>query len=245
MKDPIRIFIGTSPNGEDAIAEMAYEYSIRKHASREVEIVWMRQTADKDSFWHGFNVSRWGTPFSGFRWGIPEYCNYKGRAIYTDSDMLNFCDMADLFDLPMDGKLVLARKSERFGREYCVMLMDCEKFKGRMPDGFRNKNTHGNWYQLMTQKAYKWVGDLDPSWNSLDGDIRPFKQLHYTNMLTQPWKPSWFQGVHEPHEHPDLEKLFWKVVEEAESHGYSSDSYNISLNPDHLHVPLDVRRAYY
>lgn len=244
MKDPIRIFIGTSPNGEDAVAEMAYEYSIRKHASREVEIVWMRQTADPTNFWHGYWVKDWGTPFSGFRWGIPEYCNFKGRAIYTDSDMLNFCDMAELFDLPMNDKLVLARASKRFGREFCVMLIDCEKFKGRMGN-VKAPGAHAAWYKAMVQKQYKWVGDLDPAWNSLDGDIRPFKQLHFTNMLMQPWKPSWFQGVHEPHTSPDLEKLFWKMVEEAKDAGYKEEDYNLSLDPNHIHVPLNVKRGYY
>jgi len=245
MKDPIRVFIGTSPNGEDAVAEMAYEYSIRKHASREVEIIWMRQTKDPTSFWYGFDSSRWGTPFSGFRWAIPEYCNYKGRAIYTDADMLNFCDMAELFDLPMDNKLVLARSSKRFGKEFCVMLIDCEGFKGRMTGDYKAPNTHGKWYSLLNEKSYKWVGDLDSAWNSLDGDVRPFKQLHFTNMLTQPWHPSWFQGVHKPHKYPDLEVLFWKMVEEAKAAGYNEDDYNLSLNPDHIHVPLNVKRGYY
>ena len=48
--DPVRVFIGTSSNGEDAKIEMAYEHSIRKNCSRPVDITWMRQTNDKDSF---------------------------------------------------------------------------------------------------------------------------------------------------------------------------------------------------
>ena len=38
MSEPIRIFIGTSANGEDAVAEMTYEYSIRKNASVDVDL---------------------------------------------------------------------------------------------------------------------------------------------------------------------------------------------------------------
>jgi hypothetical protein len=39
MENKVRIFIGTSANGEDAEAEMTYEYSLRKNTSRELEIV--------------------------------------------------------------------------------------------------------------------------------------------------------------------------------------------------------------
>ena len=46
MSDAVRIFIGTSANGEDAEAEMVYEYSLRKNASVPIEITWMRQTRD-------------------------------------------------------------------------------------------------------------------------------------------------------------------------------------------------------
>lgn len=246
MSNPIRLFIGTSPNGEDAVAEMAYEYSIRKNASREVEITWMRQTNDPSSFWHGFAAKYWGTPFSGFRWGIPEYCNYEGRAIYTDADMLNFCDMAELFDAPMeDSQLVLARKSKRFGREFCVMLMNCAGFKGRAYKNYKaDPSCHARWCNFLIENK-KFIGNLDPAWNSLDGDVRPFKQLHYTNMRTQPWHPTWFQGPSEPHEDPQLEKLFWDTVQEAKDAGYKVEDYDPTKDKNYSFVDLDVKRGYY
>ena len=54
MQDKIRIFIGTSANGEDAEAEMTYEYSLRKNTKREVDITWMKQTHDESSIWGGW-----------------------------------------------------------------------------------------------------------------------------------------------------------------------------------------------
>ena len=107
--DKVRLFIGSSANGEDALIEMAYEYTLRKNTERDLEIVWMRQTNDEKSFWHGFADQNWSTPFSGFRWAIPEYCNFEGRAIYTDCDMLNFHDIGELFDLDMGDSWCLAR----------------------------------------------------------------------------------------------------------------------------------------
>lgn len=245
MKDKVRIFVGASANGEDAVAEMAYEYSLRKNSDREIEIVWMRQSNDPENFWYGFNCKLWGTPFSGFRWAIPEYCDFEGRAIYTDSDMLNNCDIGELFDLPMNGKWMLARKSKRFGREYCVMLMDCTKFRNINNSWKQDKHGHGRLYQWFTKNCDKYVGDLDPAWNSLDGDIKPFKQLHFTNMLTQPWKPSWFDGVHEPHADKELEQLFWDTVQDARKEGYSIDDYDPRTKPGYTPVKYKVLRGYY
>ena len=74
---------------------------------------------------------RTGVPFSGFRWGIPEACNFEGKAIYTDVDMINMRDMAELVDLEvLKGKLCLARDGKRFGgKEFCVIVFDCAKWE--------------------------------------------------------------------------------------------------------------------
>lgn len=241
--EPVRIFIGTSANGEDKVAEMAYEYSIRSNTDREVEIVWMRQTRDTSSFWHGFNTSKWATPFSGFRWAIPEYCNYKGRAIYTDADMLNFCDMGELFDLPMNDKWILARKGKRFAREYCVMLMDCSKFSQINLGDKSQEHYHGKHYRFFTGRGgLPLTGDLDPAWNSLDGDIEPFKQLHFTNMRTQPWCPSWFNGEHKEHK---LAGLFWDIVEDARANGWSEDDYDPTLQEGFQEIPFKTKQTRY
>jgi lipopolysaccharide biosynthesis glycosyltransferase len=130
MTEKVRIFIGTSANGEDADAEMTYEYSLRKNTDRELDIVWMRQTRDEKSVWGGWNTERWSTPFSGFRWAIPEVCGFEGRAIYTDVDMINFKDISLLLDTDLNGKPVAARRGSRFGgHEFCVMVFDCQAFE--------------------------------------------------------------------------------------------------------------------
>lgn len=228
--DPIRLFIGTSSNGEDAKIEMAYEYSLRKNTNRDVEIVWMRQTNDKDSYWHGWEDKRWSTPFSGYRWGIPEYCRFEGRAIYTDVDMINMRDIGELFDMDIaDDKWMLARDGKRFGgKEFCVILFDNAKFKDGMPPVNQwkaNETAHHQFMQLFIQNNL--VGDLDPRWNSHDGDAEPIYHLHYTHMPTQPWKPAWFTGTPEEHPRQDLVELYHKTFEEAEANGYKLEDYAI------------------
>ena len=229
-KDPVRIFIGTSANGEDATIEMAYEHSIRSNTDREVEIVWMRQTNDETSFWHGWNDKRWSTPFSGFRWGIPEYCNFEGRAIYTDVDMLNFRDIGELFDeeIPAD-KWMLARDGKRFGgKEFCVILFDCAAFKDQMPltENWKTaEHAHHSFIQQFIQMDL--VGDLDPRWNSHDGDAEPYWILHYTHMPTQPWQPAWFTGTAQEHPRPDLVEVYKKALDKAVEAGYNVDDYKV------------------
>jgi hypothetical protein len=51
MIEPIRIFVGTSSNNEDAEAEMVLEYTLRKNTTHPIEITWMRQTKNEDSIW--------------------------------------------------------------------------------------------------------------------------------------------------------------------------------------------------
>ena len=232
MSDKVKLFIGTSSNGEDALIEMAYEYSLRKETDRELEIVWMRQTNNPKCFWHGFEDRNWSTPFSGFRWAIPEYCNFEGRAIYTDVDMLNFHDIGDLFDLDMGDSWILARDGKRFGgKEFCVMLFDCTKFKDVMPpsqDWKVEPTAHHQFINMFIRSGV--VGDLDPAWNSHDRDIFPFKQLHYTHMPTQPWKPAWFTGEVEEHPYDDLVQLFWLYVDMAKESGYNIDDYAVNRN---------------
>lgn len=227
MKDgPIKIFIGSSSNGEDALIEMAYEYTLRKNTDRDLEIIWMRQTNDTGSFWHGFADQNWSTPFSGFRWAIPEYCDFEGKAIYTDVDMLNFHDIGELFDMDMGDNVMLARDGKRFGgKEFCVILFDCSKFKGSIPAAqWKVEPTaHHQFINFVQQEVP--IGTLNPSWNSHDGDITPFKQLHYTHMPTQPWKPAWFTGDVMPHPNQLLVDLFWNAVECAEAVGYKREDY--------------------
>lgn len=235
----IRLFIGTSSNGEDRVSEAVYEYTLRKNASEELDIVWMRQTHDKTSFWHGFDTHNWPTPFSGYRWAIPEYCNFQGRAIYTDEDMINFRDIKELWDVDLGDKPLGARKGTRFGgHEFCVTVIDCAKFKGFNPaeEQRRDPVFHQKCIQFFSGNT-KLVHEIDPRWNCLDGenrDVQNIWQLHWTSMPTQPWEPAWFTGQTAEHPRKDLVDLFWFFVEEANKNGYNG------LEPENPPVKYDI-----
>jgi hypothetical protein len=121
---------------------------------------------------------------------------------------------------------MLARDGERFGgKEFCVILFDCNKFKGSFGSSWEWKTyapAHHDFMQIFIEKNL--VAPLDPRWNCHDGDdlsIDNIWHLHYTDMATQPWRPSWYIGEQHEHSRKDLIDLFWEYVNEAAQHGYS------------------------
>lgn len=231
MASKVKIFIGTSANGEDAEAEMTYEYTLRKNTDKELEIVWMRQTKDLTSIWGGWNTERWSTPFSGFRWAIPQVCNYEGRAIYTDVDMINFKDINELLETDLNNKPIAARRGSRFGgHEFCVMVFDCEAFKQHSLPINRMKQIAESHLRMINKFSGNddLVEDLDPRWNCLDGEdysVDNMWQLHYTKMESQPWSPSWFTGVSCEHRRAELVDLWYAKKHEAQDAGYKIEDY--------------------
>jgi len=223
----IRMFIGSSSKGEDADIEMAHEHSLRENCSEELDIVWMRQSDDPNSYWGCWETHTWPTPFSGYRWAIPEYCEFKGRAIYTDCDMINFRDIKELWETDLEGKPIAARKGQRFGgHEFCVMVIDCKKMndtgiiipKERM---MKISESHQRYIYSFSGQSHH-VKDLDPRWNVLDGEHLEFEQmyqLHFTNMATQPWRPGWYTGTPVDHPRKDVVQLYHDKVKEAREAG--------------------------
>jgi hypothetical protein len=224
MIEPIRIFIGTSANNEDSEAEMVLEYSLKKNTTHPLEITWMRQTKDENSIWGGWRTPHWSTPFSGFRWAIPEACNFHGKAIYMDVDQVNLRDIADLYSTPMAGLPLAARRGKRFGgHEFCVVLFDCERMADfLMPVSRMKPNPEAHHRYVNMFSGSELVLDLDPRWNCHDGDGLPIEDiwhLHYTKMETQPWRPTWFTGKVEEHPRQDLVKFWHDMRAEAVLNG--------------------------
>jgi len=171
-----------------------------------------------------------GTPFSGFRWIIPEVCGFQGRAIYTDCDMINFKDMNELINIDMEGKPVAARRGNRFGgHEFCVMVFDCAAFEHYSMPSRRMKMIPESHHRMINKfSGSTLVKDLDPKWNCLDGeylDLEDIWQLHYTNMATQPWRPEWYVGPQEEHKRKDVVDVWYSMYEEAKAFGMDEQNY--------------------
>tara|TARA_B100000214_G_scaffold249461_1_gene183273 strand:+ start:321 stop:1058 length:738 start_codon:yes stop_codon:yes gene_type:complete len=237
----LKIFIGSSSNNEDSPIECVYEYTLRKNSSRDLDITWMRQTNNINSYWYGWSTSEWFTPFSGFRWGIAESCQFKGKALYTDVDMINFRDISEIFNLKMFNKPFAARLASRFkGFQPCFMLIDCERAKNFLAPKkqiMSDKSAHNKYMSKFLKKPWFWdsrfFAEIDPRWNCLDGEsleLAEIFQLHFTNMSTQPWTPEWYKGEISTHPRKDILEVYFELLEEASAHGFKPSKYKKSFD---------------
>ena len=181
----IRLFVGTSENHDTSI-EKIYLYSILKNTNSKVEVTWLRPSMFPD-----WRREGWGTPFTCFRYAIPELCNFKGRALYTDCDMINFRDIADLWRTDLKGKPfgmvwdALQMNNEKWVNTdqergwWCdsVMLIDCAKAKQWVDTIDKQAQWKGTYkWHFMEKigspfkgKSESIVQELDARWNSFDG----------------------------------------------------------------------------
>jgi len=248
----IRLFVGCSANGEDAEAQGMLEYTVRRYATEDVDINWMKLSKDPVSPWFsnpkggtGWTTTGWATPFSAFRWAIPHVCNFEGRAIYMDVDQIVRADVKQLWGQTIpEGKAILAKNPST----HCCMLMDCEAIK-------RLCKTWPSWDLLRTQAGlYRSVRALggavtapfEGNWNCLDGETYKtlsepdIKLIHFTKVETQPhlkWalprlhankQKHWGEyarPVGLPHARADVAPLVERLWKEAQTAGYGIDRY--------------------
>lgn len=240
----IRIFVGCAPNHEDAESQAVLEWSIHKNTTKPYEITWMKHSDDPKSFWHGWNSTLWATPFSGFRWGIPAACDYHGKGIYMDSDVIVLGDLAELWHQRFQpGKVALAKGGGSW--RYCVSLWDCAAMEGVVFPIERLRKvatSHREMVQYMASHTYltqEFMGD----WNCLDGFEHKnlldgkLKALHYTDMRTQPQlqhaiprlrlqgRKHWFDGQVLRHPRVDVQNIFNAYLVEAIENGFTIGKY--------------------
>lgn len=240
----IRVFVGCA-SGDDLESQAVLEYSLRKHASEPVEIVWMQQSRDPASPFCGWDTRSWVTPFSGFRWLVPHLCNFEGRAIYCDSDIIWMADAAELWNQPlMPGKSVLGKGGSQAWR-FCVTLFDCAAVKPHMMPPAKLRSSPGA-HQEMTRRFRNasFVQPFAGNWNCVDlenySSINDpdIKVIHYSDISTQPssryarhrlaaeGRKHWYDGPIREHPRKDLVRLFDECLEAALRAGYTPEKYD-------------------
>lgn len=209
MDEVIKIFIGS---GEASVIERkVLIHTLKKHTNRPLDIFVFNGTHDaverNDEPPQRINMPlniKYAnvTEFSNYRWYIPQLCNYKGRAIWLDSDMIVFDDIGKLFDTPMENQDMLAVKGTYNEEEQqdtfatSVLLIDCEKCKKFDVELYYREIAEQKYtYNELMRMAKKFIdlhpyrlGALDPNWNVFDFYDERTKLLHYTDLHTQPWR---------------------------------------------------------
>lgn len=188
----MKVFVGTEP--KQWLASEVLRYSILKRTKAELDFQELKYLPIK------LNLPMY-TGFSIFRYAIPELCNYQGKAIYLDADVVVVSDLLDLWNLT--GKPALARSMHPkktqmdeplAGRYTSVMLLDCERLTHWKLDEWVEKINQDNSLYGKTMQALPGglatedFGDLPENYNHLDHFDETTKIIHYTHVPSQPWK---------------------------------------------------------
>ena len=239
----IRLFVGTDGTNCDLESQMVLEYSVRKHASQPVQIVWMQQAAQGP--YAGWRCASGRTPFTHFRWSLPGMCAYQGKAIYTASDFVFLADIAELWDQDVPGVFLSKQPKQHLGK-LCCLLFDCAKAYGHVPDLPTLRKMPDP--QGGLTKYFKEHPDLSSgfagNWNALDGDGMELgdprmKAIHYTRMehqfhlkyagprLAAEGRTHWYTGPTFAHPRPELQAMFDQLYAEAIEAGYTVEQYRV------------------
>jgi len=235
---PMRIFVGGDES--ETVAAKVLEHTIRKYASGPVEVTIMRDFAipvPKDPK----NRSR--TKFSFYRFKIPELCGFQGRALYVDSDMQVFRDVAELWRIPFGERKVLctyqaspppAWKDHSWfhpGRQFSVMLLDCDRLPWRIEEIVRGLDEgrfdYANLlFEMCLVQKHEIGEDVPVEWNHLE-TYEPGRTAltHFTVVPTQPWKT----------DKTPLNDLWMRAYEEAVAAG--------AIDPQE--VRAGIRKGFY
>lgn len=256
--DTIKIFVGCDPNNCDLEQMMVLDYSIRKNTQHPIEITWMQLSHDQNSPWYsdqikhtGWCTEKWATPFSGFRWAIPELCNFQGRAIYMDADVIVLTDIAELWNTAFDQNTMVIAKGGKSTARLCTCVWNCavaENYLPKLQQLKQDPNAHKKLMKLIKEQP-NLVQNYTDSYNCIDGEelpINEIKILHYSDMGTQfshkysvprlklDGQKHWFDGEIMLHPRPDLTALFDQYYQEAIAAGYKLEDYKISAYGDFL-----------
>ena len=236
MSDPVRIFVGSDAWQRQFNGELLYQTALERVASPPVEVTMMTADPDSDGPWRIAREYRPGvwevgtepgqvyakgaraaTPFTLFRWAIPETCGFEGYAIYTDADQWWVKDPRILFEEgKRAGKAVYLSQGKA-----CVMVLDCAAFakiKWWPTIEQLRSGESGTMYDI--RERLKKEGHINPhmsrSWNYPDDYIPGETGLvHTTNARTQPWHPYRHVFGRPPHKSARVRNLYRELCDAA------------------------------
>lgn len=149
------------------------------------------------------------TEFTYSRFLVPHLCDYQGKAIFMDNDMLCFGNIKDLDDLEMDEYALRVVKHDhrptnkikmygaiqtQYPRKNwsSLMIMNCSKLKLWTKEIVENES--GSFLHQFKNIPDEMIGDIPDVWNTLDWMDENTKLIHYTN--GGPWFKEYEHHVH-------------------------------------------------
>ena len=200
----LRIFIGWDsrfPEPADVL-----RYSLIKHSSIPLEIHYLKLDELKLNRAHDPLAS---TEFTYSRFLVPHLCNYRGKAVFMDNDMLALGDVKSLDQLDMTSYALRVVKHdyqpENSVKMYgcaqtsyprknwsSLMIMDCAKLRLWTKQVVETQT--GAYLHRFQDIADDRIGEIPPTWNVLDRMDDHTELIHYTN--GGPWFPQYANHAH-------------------------------------------------
>ncbi len=187
----LRIFIGWDSREAECADVLAA--SLRKHSSIPLDIRYLKLSE--------LDLNRpddplQSTEFTYTRFLVPYLCNYQGKAVFMDCDMLCLGDIRELDDLnmtglalrvvkhdhrplaktKMDGKVQTAYPRKNWSS---LMLMNCEKLKLWSNEVVETQT--GAYLHRFQDIPDEMIGEIPKTWNTLDWMDENTKLVHYTS----------------------------------------------------------------
>ena len=205
-KPPVRIFLGSER--KQFRAERTFIWSVERcrDPSRIYEIHLLKGLK-------GYISGFWITGFTNYRFAIPYFSDYQGRAIYNDVDQVWLTDPAELFDRDMGGAGFLSINDQ----DSSVMLIDCKRMAGVWSRENVLRTTRKR-IEARARAAGLW-GPMEGKYNARDAEYVPGESacVHFTTLHTQPWRPfpDWFVYHRNP-----TGSLWFDLENEANREGF-------------------------
>lgn len=186
-----RIFIGWDSRFPEPAEVLAH--SLRQHATVPLDIRYLKLDELGLRRQHDPLAS---TEFTYSRFLVPHLCDFQGKALFLDNDMLCFGDIREIDDLPMDGLALRVVKHDyaptttvkmygcpqtSYPRKNwsSMMLMNCERLKLWSQEAVETRS--GAWLHRFEEIPDNEIGELPRTWNTLDWMDETTKLIHYTN----------------------------------------------------------------
>ncbi len=205
----VRIFIGSGD--ASTLERKTLIHSIKRTTSRDLEIWHYNGTSNTIENEKGEQLPcpkrpalakhhRYATEFSLFRFYLPQLCNFQGKALYLDSDMIVLSDIGELYDISLDGfdfaacpNAYPAIAPNRWALS--TMLIDCSRCRFDLDAIFSHMEQKAFSYTEFAQMGKRarsalpyGIKELPPVWNHFDKMEKGTKLIHYTDLDRQPWK---------------------------------------------------------
>lgn len=196
---PLKIYIGWDSREAECAEVLAY--SLRKQATIPLDIHFLKlPELDFNRPWDPLQ----STEFTYTRFLVPYLCDYQGKAIFMDCDMLCLGDIKELDELEMgpyalrvvkhdhrptetikmDGKVQTTYPRKNWSS---LMLMNCAALRLWTKDVVENMS--GAYLHRFKDIPDDKIGDLPRTWNTLDWMDENTKLIHYTK--GGPWFEQW------------------------------------------------------